>query len=261
VAPFPGPVRGTGPEGRDWGRGVTLDDQTMHYYRAGYFGLINHVDTQLSRLFQYIRDARLLEDTFAVFTADHGEMLGDHHMFAKTRALEGSARVPFLARAPRRMGLPRQVVCDEPVGLQDVMPTLLDVAGAPIPDSVTGRSVLPFMRGEAPAWRDVLHGEHAGAYLMEHGVHFLVTSRWKYVWYSQAGPELLFDLHADPHELHDRATSDDLTPWRRLLIRALRTRPEGFVAGDRLVPGRPHNKFVPGKGPEIPWQDPGWNPA
>ena len=60
------------------------------------------MDAQLGRLFQYLRDrSRLLDDTFILFTADHGEMLGDHHMWSKARPFEGSARVPFLARAPR----------------------------------------------------------------------------------------------------------------------------------------------------------------
>ena len=62
------------------------------------------------------------------------------------------------------MSYPRGVVTDRPVGLQDVMPTLLDAAGLPIPPSVTGRSVLPLMRGEDVAWRAALHGEHAGQY-------------------------------------------------------------------------------------------------
>src|SRR5205823_1004939 len=126
-----------------------------------------------------------------LFTSDHGEMLGDHNMFRKTYPFEASARVPFLARAPRRMGYPREVVTPAPVGLQDVMPTLLDVAGTPSPPSVTGRSVLPLMRGET-AWREALHGEHAGCYRYEDGMHYLVDGHTKYIWYSQSGRELLF---------------------------------------------------------------------
>ena len=117
-------------------RRARLDRETLHYCRAAYYGLINHVDAQVGRLLQYLRDARLLENTLVLYTADHGEMLGDHHMFSKARAFEGSARVPFLLRAPRSMGLPAGVTVDQPVGLQDVMPTLLDAAGAPGPGVV-----------------------------------------------------------------------------------------------------------------------------
>ena len=147
----------------------------MHHCRAGYYGLVNHVDMQLNRLFQYMRDRRLLENTFIMFVSDHGERLGDHHLFAKTWPYEASTRVPFLARAPRSMEFPRQVQVAAPVGLQDVMPTLLDVAGCEIPESVTGSSVLPWMRGETPEWRDVLHGEHAGQYREADGNQWGVT--------------------------------------------------------------------------------------
>ena len=247
---FEGPARGIDPEGRDYGRRLNLDPITMHHCRAAYFGLINHIDMQLSRLFQYLRDNGLLEETFVVFVSDHGEMLGDHHMFAKTRAQEASARVPFLARAPQSMDYPREVVCDQPVGLQDVMPTLLDAAGATIPDSVTGRSLLPLMRAESPPWRELLHGEHAGQYLNDDGVHWLVGSERKYIWYSQTGQELLFDVVSDPNELHDLSTDEDLAPWRGRLAQVLAERPEGFSDGKNLSVGRPHEKFVPGKGPK-----------
>jgi arylsulfatase A-like enzyme len=238
-------------------RRARLDDETMRYARAAYYGLINHVDSQLGRLFQYMRDRRLLDNTFILFTADHGEMLGDHHMWSKARAFEGSAHVPFLARAPRSLGCVPGGGVDLPVGLQDVMPTLLDAAGLPIPDSVTGRSVLPLMRGEQTAaggaggWRDVLHGEHSKRYFDEESMHYLVDGHTKYVWYSQTGDELLFDLDADPQERHNLLFKPDgearVAPWRRRLVRQLRDRPEGFVDGDRLIPGRPHDFLVPGR--------------
>ena len=112
---FPEPQKGFDPEGRMPRRQqLRLDDDTMHYCRAGYFGLINHVDTQIGRLLMYLRDERLLEESFILFTSDHGEMLGDQNMFAKTRPFESSARVPFLARAPMTMSYPRGIVTDRP---------------------------------------------------------------------------------------------------------------------------------------------------
>ena len=104
-----------------WSRRVHLDPAPMHHCRAGYYGLVNHVDMQLNRLFQYMRDKGVLNDTFIMFVSDHGEMLGDHHLFAKTWPYEASVRVPFLARAPRWMDFPREVEVAAPVGLQDVM--------------------------------------------------------------------------------------------------------------------------------------------
>ena len=250
VEPFTGPRRGLDPEGREYAQHLDLDPAVMHACRAAYFGLINHVDLQTGRLIQYLRDSGLLETTFLLFVSDHGEMLGDHHMFEKTRGFDASARVPFLARAPHALGFPREVICNSPVGLQDVMPTLLEIAGADVPSSVTGRSLLPLMRNEHAAWRAVLHGEHSGFndYRRDSN-HFLVDERHKYIWFSQTGRELLFDLEADPLETNDVSAERDLEPWRGRLVQALRDRPEGFTDGRRLIPGRPHDHMVPGLAP------------
>ena len=147
----PGPTHGEDPEAVKTTGLVHLHKQQNHRWRAAYFGAVNYVDYQLGRLVGYMREANLLDETFVLFTSDHGEMLGDHHMIAKSRALEGSAHVPFLCRPPKAWGLPGGQVVDAPIGLQDVMPTLLDAAGLSIPASCTGRSVLPLMRGELPS--------------------------------------------------------------------------------------------------------------
>jgi arylsulfatase A-like enzyme len=243
---------------------VNLDRETMRRCRAAYYGLMNHVDDQIGRLIDYLKVNGLFADTLLLFTSDHGEMLGDHHLFRKCFPYEGSARVPFLLRAPAWMGLQTRASRAEPVGLQDVMPTLLDAAGAPVPETVTGRSVLPLLRpgrGEgagadapagAPDWREALHGEHSGLYQNDLGMHFLVDGHQKYIWYSQTGREQLFDLDADPQERRDLALQPDgedrLAPWRRRLAVRLRGRPEGFAsaAGDRLIAGQPHRQLVPG---------------
>ena len=132
---------------------MRLREDDLHRCRAGYYGLINHVDDQISRLLKGYRESGLLDDTLVLFTSDHGEMLGDHNLFRKTWPYEGSIRVPFLARAPEWMDCTAGLSVDRPVGLQDVMPTILDAGGVPIPESVDGASVLPFMRGDSPAWR------------------------------------------------------------------------------------------------------------
>ena len=245
MEPWDGPPRGIPAEKGPYGQRGPIDPGAMHNLRAAYYGMINHIDMQVSRLFQYMRDNGLLEETFIVFVSDHGEMLGDHQMYSKCRAFDASARVPFLARAPQRMGLPREVVCDQPVGLQDVMPTILEAVGAPVPESVSGRSLLPLMRGDNADWRPYLHGEHCGMYRYVDGNHWLVDTRYKYIWMSQTGRELFFDLHEDPLEERDLSAQADLAPWREHLIEKLRDRPEGFTDGQRLIPGQPHEHMIP----------------
>lgn len=244
--PFAGPQRGLNVDASV----LALEPQTLRYARAAYYGMINHVDDQIGRIFQYLQREGLFRETFILFTSDHGEMLGDHNMYRKTFAYEASARVPFLARAPASMGCPADVVINQPVGLQDVMPTLLDAAGLSIPSTVTGKSLLPLMRGEKVQLRPFLHGEHAPCYRREDGVQFITDGRHKYIWHTQTGREQLFDLDEDPNELRDLARRPEaqtlLAPWRERMIQTLKDRPEGFTDGRALIPGRPHATLVPG---------------
>jgi arylsulfatase A-like enzyme len=228
---------------------VHLDEKAMHYARAAYYGMINFVDDQLGRLFHFLRRRGMMNDTLILFSSDHGEMLGDHHMFRKTFAYEASARVPFLAKAPAGWEYPE---CETyaPVGWQDIMPTLLAAAGAPIPDCVTGKSLLPLMRGEEEKKpRAVLHGEHAGCYAYTDGVQFLTDGHQKYIWYTQTGQEQLFDLDSDPNEIHDLARQPEkggvLAVWRRRLIAQLKDRPEAFSDGEKLIVGQEHRAHMP----------------
>ena len=99
--PVDAPTRGIDIEMQEArSQGLELDAPQMHACRAGYFGLINHVDMQISRLLQYMNDMRLLDDTLVVFVSDHGEMLGDHRLFHKSWPYEAAARVPLLVQGP-----------------------------------------------------------------------------------------------------------------------------------------------------------------
>ena len=246
----PGPRRGNDPEAVKTDALVHLDERQMHRWRAAYFGSISYVDYQVGRLLQYMRESGLLDNTFVLFTSDHGEMLGDHHMIGKTRAFEGCARIPFLCRPPRDWGFPDDQVVDAPVGLQDVMPTLLDAADVPIPETVTGRSVLPLMRGSAErgSWREALHGECSKNYAAYGAHHYLTDGQYKYVWFTRTGEELLFNLVEDPCEQRNLAAgvAPSVSAWRERLIQVLKDRPEGFTDGRQLIAGRPHGPVVPG---------------
>ncbi|MFP3902988.1 MAG: arylsulfatase [Armatimonadota bacterium] len=230
------------------GTRVQLEGEKLQSARAGYYGLINHVDDQLRRLLSPVVGVRRQtgDNTIVIFTSDHGEMLGDHYMWHKRVPYEGSARVPFLISAPPRFEVDAGRVIDAPVCHEDIMPTVLDMAGADIPDTVEGRSLLPMMQGEEPEWRDDLHIQHAPIH------HTLTDGRQKYIWWVNDGREQLFDLVNDPNELHDLAPTAEgkqkLHPWRRRLIEKLRDRPEGFSDGEKLIAGRDFPSALPHAG-------------
>jgi len=175
-------------------------------------------------------------NTLWLFTSDHGDMLGDHHMHRKCYAYEGSARIPLVVRYPRSWDLPPGTF-EHVVGLQDVMPTLLETAGVPVPETVLGSSVLGAVRGEP--WREVFHGEHSPCYAMEQAMQYLTDGREKYVYLPYTGEEQLFDLVNDRNELHDLArdpaNADRVAVWRQRLIDLLEPRGDGFVKDGKLV--------------------------
>jgi len=209
-----------------------LSSALLRQFRAGYYGCINHIDDQVSRVL-----SRLPQSTVVIFTSDHGEMLGDHQWIRKTRALEPSARVPFLMKLPKSVGIESGQTRTEVVAWQDIMPTLLDAAGVEIPETCEGKSLLGLLRGES--WRERLHGEMAQCGGERTGMQFLTDGKRKYIWEPGLGRELFFDLENDPGErtnlAADPAWSDTVAGWRNDLIKRLEDRPEGFVKDGRLV--------------------------
>ena len=217
-----------------------LRPDVLQRARAGYYGHMTHIDHQINRFVEIMHEHGLAENTYFCFTSDHGEMLGDHHLFRKIYPYEGSARVPMILAGPRASGIRRGEALAPVAELRDIMPTLLDCAGLEIPGTVEGRSLLPLARGEQAEWRPYLHGEH---FFFGQSLHWLTDGMEKYVWCSGTGVEQLFDLRRDPQECTDLARqaahAGRVGEWRARLIEELRGREEGYTDGQRLIPGRP----------------------
>lgn len=215
-----------------------LPPDSLQQARAGYYGQISHVDQQVSFLLEQLDHHGLARNTIVCFLSDHGEMLGDHHLFRKGHPYEGSANIPMLLAGPGVT--PGIVNKQDVVELGDVMPTLLELAGLEVPDTVEGRSFADLTAGATRSERTVLHGEHL---MFGQSLQWLTDGVEKYVWFSGTGHEQLFDLAADPQETHDlardAAADDRVTRWRSRLVAELSGREEGFVDGTTLVPGRP----------------------
>jgi arylsulfatase A-like enzyme len=219
-----------------------INPRMLHRARAGYYGHMSHIDHQIGRFVKSIRENGLRDNTFICFVSDHGELMGDHHLFRKGLPYEGSARVPLILWAPSSYKIESNSSHDQVVELRDVMPTLLDCAALQTPDSVEGLSFLSIAQGESTELRTHLHGEHVRD---NQSVQWLTDGKEKYIWFSGRGHEQLFDLKEDPNELHNLAgqsvLADRITHWRQMLIRELVDREEGFTDGKRLITGRPVN--------------------
>ena len=102
----------------------------------------------------FLKETGQYDSTLIVVTADHGEMLGDHHAWGKSTVYDAAYHTGLIIRDP---ALPAQFgrMVDHPTEAVDVTPTILDCLGLPIPHSMDGCSLLPFLRGETPEdWRD-----------------------------------------------------------------------------------------------------------
>ena len=237
------------PEGDKSGARILLQGEMLRRAQAGYFGLIEHLDEQLAPLIAEFkaRSEKAGRAWVIVLTSDHGEMLGDHGYFRKCEPYEGAANIPFVIATSANLGLRRGATSLRPVGLEDIMPTLLELASVERPASVDGRSLATALRvADAPV-REWLHYEHAPIYSEEQGFQALTDGRFKYIWRPKSGREQLFDLANDPHEERDLAAvpaqQANLEHWRGVMVRRLAGRPEGFSDGTRLVAGRPYPRI------------------
>ena len=232
--------------GNPAGDRILLEGETLRRAQAGYFGLIDHLDEQIAELIADFkaRSEKAGRAWIIVVTSDHGEMLGDHGFFRKCEPYEGSANIPLLITGSPSLGFARGRRSLQPVCLEDIMPTLLALAGAESPGKLDGVNLGPVLRGVRTEVREWLHSEHAPAYGQAQAFHALTDGREKYLWRPLDGSEQLFDLSVDPNEMHDLSTVPaaraELEKWRERLVRRLAGRPEGFSAGGNLIAGRPY---------------------
>lgn len=212
---FPEPVRGNWVDevplskraqshfAHNWPQYSGRPDVFQHWMR-GYAAMITHIDSRIGQILGTLRETDVLSNTWIVFTADHGDHCMDHELLAKGDFLAGSCRVPLFVRPPdTALGTVRDDRISSsvaaPAGLQDFLPTLCDIAGADSPGDSPGRSVLPHLQQESPDWRGVLCGNIGVSYAAQSATH-------RYLWFSDTGSELMFDLDADPKNEHNLLT-------------------------------------------------------
>lgn len=181
-----------------------------------------------------------------MFTSDHGDMLGNHGLWAKQTFYEGSSNVPMIVMGPKndgKVGFNR--VDDRLNGLQDIMPTLLDMAGVDIPGTVEGH----FLFGEHS--HEHIYGEFGEE---AHSTRMIRDQRYKLIWYPVGNHFQLFDLEDDPCEMNDltgdkthNATLDRL---KQMLLAEMYGSDDKWVT-DGTITGEPGRTFYPGPNREL----------
>jgi arylsulfatase A-like enzyme len=181
-----------------------------------YMGLIKQIDDQLGRLFNYLKDKDLIDQTMIVFTSDHGDYLGDHWLGEKDLMHEASVKIPLILVDPDNTADDtRGTVCAELVEAIDLLPTFVEYAAGNIcRERVEGRSLMPLLQSKSPVenWREFAVSEIdysgrgprtlLGIAPYDCRALMIRDRRWKYIHYDLFRPQL-FDLENDPGELTD----------------------------------------------------------
>jgi arylsulfatase A-like enzyme len=185
-----------------------------------YMGLIKQCDDELGRILDHLETTGQLSETMIVLTSDHGDYLGDHWLGEKDLFHEQSVKVPMIVYDPRtEANATRGTTCDALVESIDLAATFVEVAGGEVPKHIIeGRSLLPWLRGETPEWREYVISEFdysATAQAVRLDVeprdarlYMVFDGRWKLMHAEGGFRPMLFDLENDPEEFHDLAKSD-----------------------------------------------------
>ena len=222
-------------------------DEVRERVIPAYMGLVKQADDQIGRLLAHLEATGRLDDTMIVLTSDHGDYLGDHWLGEKDLFHAPSVKAPLIVVNPRpEADAARGTTCDALVEAIDLAPTFVEAAGGAVPDHILeGRSLLPWLRGDRPAWREAVFSEYdysatpmrdtLGVSARDARLLMAFDGRWKLVHAEGGFRPMLFDLQDDPDELRDLATDpahaedrgrmyDHLARWgRRMAQRVTRS--------------------------------------
>jgi arylsulfatase A-like enzyme len=191
------------------------NDDDVQLLRSIYLGLATEVDTHIGRIIDFLKETGQYGDTTIVLMADHGETLGDHHLWGKQNPYEGAYHIPLIIRDPQNPAQHGTMV-DAFTESVDFTPTVLDLVGQAVPAGMDGVSLKPFLEGTSPEkWRDAVHLElefsephtttewqkATGVSLHEANLAILREERYKLVHFNGGLSPLMFDLENDPDEL------------------------------------------------------------
>lgn len=175
------------------------DEATIRNELGREYACIENIDQQVGRVLAKLEALGELENTYIIYTSDHGIAVGRHGLTGKQNLYEHTWRVPFIVRGP---GIKPGSRASGYIYLMDVLPTLCDLAGIQVPDAVDGKSFRPVLEGQAERIRDVVYGVYCGG--TKPGMRAIKTAGWKLVEYDVLEGEVrqtqMFNVIENPHE-------------------------------------------------------------
>lgn len=185
---------------RYYGYSQGYSDEIIRHARHAYYGMCSYMDEQVGKVLKKLKEIGQYENTIILYTTDHGENGGNHGMWNKNNMLEASAAIPMILTGP---GIPAGKVSPTTVSLVDIYPTILDSQGLEQDErekQLPGSSLIKIAKEDDNPERAVFAEFHATG--SNTGGFMLRSGNYKYIYYVGYRPQL-FDISADPHELHD----------------------------------------------------------
>lgn len=204
----------------------TDDPRSLEELVKDHYAGVQDNDRNVGAVFGELERQHLLDDTAVLLSSDHGFFLGEHHFYDKRLMYEPSIRVPLMVRCPKRIQAGSK--SDEMVLNLDMAPTILDLAGLPIPPEMQGKSVMPLAERKHVTWRDdwlYEYYEYPG-FENVRPCRGIRTKRYKFIHFFLDPEEFeLYDLQSDPDEknnLYGKPASGELTSRLKERLAALR---------------------------------------
>lgn len=176
-------------------------ERSVKVNRQEYYAIISHMDEQIGRIIDALKKSGKYDNTYIIFSADHGIAIGDHGFIGKQNMYDASMRVPLIIAGP---GI-KKGCCNKLVYLQDAMATALDMAGSPHLKDVDFKSLLPLAKGEKDKEEYCTEDAVYGAYI--NFQRMIRTDRYKMIIYPEINMVRFYDLKKDPMEKTDLAAS------------------------------------------------------
>jgi choline-sulfatase len=180
--------------------------------RAEYYAIITHMDEHIGRILDAVEASGEKDNTWIVFTADHGLGCGHHGLMGKQNQFDHSVRVPFMVVGP---GIAKGKKISTPIYLQDVMATALDLADAD-KEGVEFKSLLPQIQGKSTKHYDAIYGSYTTTQRM------VTADHHKLIVYPKVKREQLFDLKKDPLEEKDLSKNPEYAEVKKKLYAKLK---------------------------------------
>ncbi|EAZ80936.2 sulfatase-like hydrolase/transferase [Algoriphagus machipongonensis] len=167
---------------------------------SDYYALVTHLDTQIAKILNTLKETGQYDNTIIVYAADNGLAAGSHGLLGKQSLYEHSSKVPLIIKGP---GVPQDQELDAFAYIHDLYPTLAELAGIPDPSDIDGVSLVPVITGEQDGVRDALFTSYRGT------VRAVRNKKYKLIRYPERDYTQLFDLDADPLEINNLAENTE----------------------------------------------------